>query len=89
VERRIRPFALPLTTKIGETNNAFKVLISTVLSPQTKDTTTAPAFARLMKLGNTPKNLLKVNRKRIEKAIYPQDLKSKNREKGYSFYKLG
>ena len=71
VEKGTRRFMLPITTKIGKTESPFKVLISTVLSPQTKDTTTGPAFARLMKLANNPRKLLKTDTKEIEKAIYP------------------
>jgi len=71
VAKRIKPLATPMTTKVGKTHSPFKVLISTVLSPQTRDTVTEPAFERLMKLGNSPQKLLKVNKRKIEKAIYP------------------
>jgi len=49
----------------------FLVLISCILSLRTKDETTIPAAERLFALAETPKTLLKLSVKRIEKAIYP------------------
>jgi len=49
----------------------FHVLISCVLSLRTKDTTTGPASERLFKLAQTPEEMVKVDVKKIEKAIYP------------------
>jgi endonuclease-3 len=49
----------------------FHVLISCVLSLRTKDTTTGPAGERLFKLAQTPEAMVKVDVKKIEKAIYP------------------
>tara|TARA_Y100000310_G_scaffold344346_1_gene456579 strand:+ start:1038 stop:1697 length:660 start_codon:yes stop_codon:yes gene_type:complete len=49
----------------------FHVLISCVLSLRTKDTTTGPAGERLFKLAQTPETMVKVDVKKIEKAIYP------------------
>lgn len=78
IKKKVRNFELPLTTKVGyETKNSFKILIATILSPQTKDTVTYPAFKRLMKLANTPKKILELDEKEIAKTIYP-----------VSFYKI-
>jgi len=62
---------LPITTKVGKSHSPFRVLISTVLSPQTRDKVTEPAFKRLMKIANNPKAILKTDIKKIQKAIYP------------------
>lgn len=52
-------------------NAPFKVLISTVLSLRTKDTTTGPASRRLFELADTPEKMLHLSATEIEKAIYP------------------
>jgi len=49
----------------------FIVLISCILSLRTKDETTYPATLRMLKLGKTPKDFLKVSQEDLEKAIYP------------------
>ena len=51
--------------------NPYRVLISCILSLRTKDETTYPAAKRLFKLAKTPKQMLKLNTKRIEKTIFP------------------
>ena len=49
----------------------FTTLISCLLSLRTKDETTAKASCRLLKKHNTPRKLLKLSNKEIEKLIYP------------------
>ncbi|MCX6706529.1 MAG: endonuclease III, partial [Candidatus Woesearchaeota archaeon] len=49
----------------------FDVLISCLLSLRTKDATTAGAYKRLFSLAKTPEGMLKLDVKKIEKAIYP------------------
>ena len=49
----------------------FRILISCLLSLRTKDRTTAEASARLFALAITPAAMLKLTRRRIERAIYP------------------
>jgi endonuclease-3 len=49
----------------------FIVLISCILSLRTKDETTYPATLRMLELGRTPKDFLKVAQDDLEKAIYP------------------
>ncbi len=55
----------------SEENPAFKILISTVLSLRTKDTTTEPASRRLFARAATAQDLLEVPIPEIEKLIYP------------------
>lgn len=61
----------PIVTEISKERDPFKVLISCLLSLRTKDETTAEASERLFKIGYTPSKLLKTNKEKIEKAIYP------------------
>lgn len=54
-----------------EFNDPFLVLIGCILSLRTNDKTTYPATLRMLKLGKTPYDFLKVNQDDLEKAIYP------------------
>ncbi len=59
----------------------FEVLIHGMLSHRTKDETTFPAQERLLKIANTPKKMLKLSPKEIQKLVYPVGFyrqKSKN-----------
>lgn len=49
----------------------FRILIGCLLSLRTKDETTGPAAARLFALADTPEGILRLSRRRIERAIYP------------------
>jgi len=49
----------------------FQILMSTVLSLRTKDRTTAEASARLFRLATTPRAMLAIPGRAIERAIYP------------------
>ena len=72
LKKQSNKFEEPIATEIGErTRDPFQVLISCILSLRTKDTTTGPAAKRLFKLAKTPKNMLKLTKKQIEKAIFP------------------
>ena len=62
----------PSVTLVGKRwKNPFLVLISCILSLRTKDETTLPASERLFALADSPKDMLKLSVKQIEKAIYP------------------
>src|SRR3989344_6460586 len=72
LKREIKHFENPISTEIGETTKSpFLVLISCILSLRTKDTTTGPASKRLFELADNPKDMLKLSKKQIEKAIFP------------------
>jgi len=49
----------------------YKILITTMLSLRTQDTTTGPASQRLFALASTPAAMLTLSAETIEKAIYP------------------
>jgi endonuclease-3 len=71
--RAIDDHDLPAVEKIAEDSqeDPFEVLISTMLSAQTRDPVTAAASARLFKVARTPRTLAKLTTKRIERLIYP------------------
>ncbi len=54
-----------------DTGDPFRVLIACILSLRTQDTTTGPAAQRLFALADTPKDLLTLSPRVIERAIYP------------------
>jgi endonuclease III len=54
-----------------ESGDPFRILIACVLSLRTKDQTTAEASRRLFSLASDPSNMLRLSRRRIERAIYP------------------
>jgi len=60
-----------LAVVADETSDPYRVLIACLLSLRTQDTTTGPAAQRLFALADTPTSMLTVDRKRIERAIYP------------------
>lgn len=71
--REIDGMALPAIEQIWETQkrSPFQVLISTLLSARTQDSTTLTASARLFKAASTPEAVAKLSVKQIEKLIYP------------------
>jgi endonuclease-3 len=64
--------ALPSVSRIArERRDPFRVLVSTVISLRTKDEVTEEASRRLFSLADTPETLLKLDVRKIRKAIYP------------------
>jgi len=64
---------LPAVEKISESQSedAFQVLIATLLSARTQDATTLAASTRLFRRGRTPRTLSKLSVREIETLIYP------------------
>jgi len=60
-----------LAVVADDTSDPFRVLIACILSLRTQDTTTGPAAQRLFALADTPKDLLTLSPRVIERAIYP------------------
>jgi len=71
--RAIDHLELPAVEKIAEESqeNPFDVLISTMLSAQTRDPVTAAASARLFRAARTPRTMARLPVNRIERLIYP------------------
>ena len=64
---------MPVVTEIKLTTNkdAYKILISTMLSLRTKDAATRDASMRLFEKAGNPKEMLKLSEDEIAKLIYP------------------
>jgi endonuclease-3 len=71
--RAIDDHELPAVEKIAEESkhDPFEVLISTMLSAQTRDPVTAAASARLFTVARTPRAMAKLTTLQIQKLIYP------------------
>lgn len=68
-----KTMAMPVVTEIKLTTNkdAYKILISTMLSLRTKDAATRDASMRLFEKAGNPKDMLKLSENEISKLIYP------------------
>jgi endonuclease III len=71
--RAIRGLEEPAVEKIAEDSleDPFQVLISTMLSAQTRDPVTAEASARLFRVARTPRTMAALPVPTIQKLIYP------------------
>jgi cyclophilin family peptidyl-prolyl cis-trans isomerase len=71
--RAIEDLEEPAVEKIAteEQENPFHVLISTMLSAQTRDEVTYAASSRLFRRARSPKTMAALSTKEIEKLIYP------------------
>jgi endonuclease-3 len=72
LRREVPKWQTPIVTLMAETyESPFRVLISCILSLRTQDSTTAKASHRLFAVADTPRAMLKLPAKKIEKLIYP------------------
>jgi len=72
LRRAARAWRTPYVTELSQrARDPFRVLISTMLSLRTKDAVTAEASQRLYALADTPRALLRLTPRQIEKTIYP------------------
>ena len=72
VRRAISAWEPPALNKIAEeSHDPFRVLISCILSQQTKDAVTEAASIRLYRLADRPETILALSERRIAGAIYP------------------
>jgi endonuclease-3 len=71
--RAMRGLEEPAVEKIAkeQQDDAFRVLIATMLSAQTKDAVTASASARLFRAAATPRAMARLTTARIRRLIYP------------------
>jgi len=71
--RAIRGMDEPAVEKISDDSreDPFRVLISTMLSAQTRDPVTHAASMRLFRVARTPRTLAALPRARVQKLIYP------------------
>ena len=73
LEAEMRKFGLPPVSAMAEEDvvDAFKILVSTIISARTKDEVTGPAAERLFALADSPEEMLRLPEGKIEKAIFP------------------
>ena len=71
LRKSIKSWRVPVVTKISRERNPFMVLVSCLLSLRTRDEITDAASRRLFVLASSPKKLLRLDPKQVEKAIYP------------------
>ena len=71
LRKSIKSWRVPVVTKISRQGNPFMVLVSCLLSLRTRDEITDAASKRLFILAKSPKKLLRLDPKQVEKAIYP------------------
>jgi endonuclease III len=73
LSRAITGLELPAIEKISESQkeDAFQVLIATLLSARTQDATTLAASTRLFKAAPTPETMVRLSVRQIEKLIKP------------------
>jgi endonuclease-3 len=69
LKRAARQWRVPVVGRYR--HDPFETLISCLLSLRTKDATTDAASARLFRLARTPRAMLRLQPRRIERAIYP------------------
>ena len=71
--RAITGLALPVIEKIAEEQreDAFQLLIATLLSARTQDATTAGASDRLFRKARTPRRMAALSAREIAALIYP------------------
>ena len=71
--KAITGMELPAVEKVAEAeaDNAFQILIATLLSARTQDATTAAASARLFARARTPRSMATLPVRDIERLIYP------------------
>ncbi len=72
VRRQARRWKPPYVTELAAGGRTpYKILISTLLSLRTQDATTAAASTRLFALAETPRAMVQLSPKMIQRAIYP------------------
>ena len=71
LRKSIKSWRVPVVTKISRQQNPFMVLVSCLLSLRTRDEITDAASKRLFVLASSPRKLLRLDPKQVEKAIYP------------------
>jgi endonuclease III len=71
LQQEVSSLQEPIVGRVARTEDAFQVLISTMLSLRTKDATTEEAFRRLFSIASSPEQIVDTPLPEIEKAIFP------------------
>lgn len=71
LSKQVKPFVVPSVTVVSRKKDPFRVLVSCILSLRTKDKTTIEASQRLFQVADNPRSMIKLNKARLQKLIYP------------------
>jgi len=71
VEKSLGQRTPPAMVKIGQKADPFRVLVGCLISARTRDEVTEAACSRLFRRIKTPRGLLKLTARQLEKEIYP------------------
>lgn len=71
VEKSLGQRTPPAMVKIGQKAEPFRVLVGCLISARTRDEVTEAACSRLFQRIKTPRGLLKLTTRQLEKEIYP------------------
>ncbi len=72
LQKEAENWNVPIVTLVANrSNDPYQVLVSTLLSLRTKDETTTAASRRLFARARTPKSMLALKPREIEKLIFP------------------
>lgn len=71
IEAQVKEFNIPWVTEVSKKEDPYKVLISCILSLRTKDKATSEASQRLFRVVKSPRDMLRLSLKRIQRLIYP------------------
>lgn len=86
LEKEFQKFNAPVVDLVeAQTNDPFKILVTTILSARTKDKTTSEVVMQMFEYIHTPEDLAKYSLEEIEEMIYPVGF---FRNKAKSLYKL-
>jgi len=67
----IKAWQEPIVGRVAREHDPFKVLIATMLSLRTKDSTTDEATSRLFALADTPAGMQRLSEAKVAAAIFP------------------
>jgi endonuclease III len=72
LEKEFQKFNAPVVDLVeAQTKDPFKILVTTILSARTKDTTTSEVVMNMFEYIDTPDDLAKYDLEEIEEMIYP------------------
>ena len=72
LEKEFQKFDSPVVDLVeAQTKDPFKILITTILSARTKDTTTSEVVLKMFEYIHTPDDLAKYTLEELEEMIYP------------------
>ena len=71
VEKTLAQRTPPAMVKIGQKADPFRILVGCLLSSRTRDEVTEAACARLFRRVKSPRGLLKLTPRQLEREIYP------------------